>query len=116
MPRIVQRSRTEPYKMKARSMTNLGVGARALAAIAVATLALAGCDEIPQDAVKPFAGKAEIQSYAGGKFNGDKALYERTLAERADTMNEYLITEDAKTEPGRAVAAAEGSSAPAIVK
>lgn len=77
----------------------------AMAAIAVAGLALAGCDEIPQDAVKPFAGKEETQPYAGGKFNGDKALYEKTLAERADTMNEYLITDDAKAEPARAVAA-----------
>lgn len=102
--------------MKARSMTKFGMCARAAGAIAVATLALAGCDEIPQDAVKPFAGKAETQSYAGGKFNGDKALYEKTLAERADTMNEYLITEDAKVEPRRAVAAAQGSSPAALVK
>ncbi len=41
--------------MKALSMTKFGMGARGLAAIAVATLALAGCDEIPQDAVKPRA-------------------------------------------------------------
>ncbi|HET7731178.1 MAG TPA: hypothetical protein VFK48_14205 [Usitatibacter sp.] len=102
--------------MNARSMTKLGMGAPALAAIGIATLALAGCDEIPQDAAKPFAGKEETQSYAGGKFNGDKALYEKTLAGRADTMNEYLITEDAKTEPVRAVAAAEGSSPAANVK
>lgn len=102
--------------MKGLSMTKIGMGARGLAAIAVATLALAGCDEIPQDAVKPFAGKEETQSYAGGKFKGDKALYEKTLAERADTMNEYLITQDAKTEPARAVAAAEGTPAATAAK
>ena len=95
--------------MKALSMTKVGIGARGLAAIAVATLTLVGCDEIPQDAVKPFAGKEETQPYAGGKFKGDKALYEKTLAERADTMNEYLVMEDAGTEPARAGAAAEGT-------
>lgn len=89
-------------------MKKPGMGARGPAAIAVAILALAGCDEIPQDAVKPFAGKAETQSYASGKFKGDKALYEKTLAERADTMNEYLITQDARTEPTRTVTAPSG--------
>ena len=98
MPRIVQRSRTEPRPLV------MGGG---LAAIAVATLFLAGCGEIPQDAVKPFAGKEATQSYAGGKFHGDKALYEKALAERADTMNEYLVMEGAGTEPVRAVASAE---------
>lgn len=72
--------------------------ARVSIAIAAATLVLAACGEIPQDAAKPFAGKEETRSYAG------KALDVRT-----DTMNEYLITKDAKTEPVRAVAAAEGN-------
>lgn len=107
MPRIVQRSRTGPCKL-VMGGERTAMGARGLMAIAVATLAVAGCGEIPQDAVKPFAGKAETQPYAGGKFKGDKALYEKTLAERADTMNEYLITQDAKTAPGQAAAAAEG--------
>ena len=61
-----------------------------------ATLALAACEEIPQDAVKPFAGKEETQSYLSAPFNGDKALYERTLEERAKTQNEYLATGGAK--------------------
>jgi hypothetical protein len=87
-----------------------------LVLVAVAALALAACDEIPQDAAKPFAGKAETQSYAGGKFNGNRALYEKTLAERADTMNEYLITGDAKSDPARAVVASEGSVPAAAVK
>ena len=64
--------------------------------MALATLALVACGEIPQDAVKPFAGKEETQSYAGVPFKGDKALYERTLAERAKTQNEYLMMGDAK--------------------
>ena len=101
--------------MNAGHMARLGRGAGGMAAIA-ATLLLAGCDEIPQDAVKPFAGKEETQPYAGGKFKGDKALYEKTLAERAATMNEYLITGDAKTEPARAVTAAEGGGPAAGAK
>ena len=55
-------------------------------------LAIAGCGEIPQDGPKPFVGAEETKSYAGAMFNGDKALYERTLAQRADTQNEYLAT------------------------
>jgi hypothetical protein len=61
-----------------------------------AALALAGCNEIPQDASKPYAGKEDTKAYAGDKFKGDKGLYEKTLAERANTQNEYLRTGDAK--------------------
>jgi hypothetical protein len=57
-----------------------------------AALALAACHEIPQDARKSFAGEAETKAYTGARFNGDRALYEKTLAERADTQNEYLRT------------------------
>jgi hypothetical protein len=57
---------------------------------AAATVLLAACSEIPQDAPKPFAGEEETKSYAGGEFDGDKALYEKTLAKRAATQNEYL--------------------------
>jgi len=67
-----------------------------LVMMALATLAFAACAEIAQDAVKPFAGKEETQSYAGAPFKGDKALYERTLAERAKTQNEYLVMDAAK--------------------
>jgi hypothetical protein len=59
-------------------------------------LALAACTEIPQDAVKPFAGAEETRPYAGDRFKGDKALYEKTLADRAQTQNEYLVTGGAK--------------------
>jgi len=66
-----------------------------LAAVAVA--ALAGCHEIPQDAAKPYAGKEDTKAYAGDMFKGDKDKYEKTLAKRAETQNEYIRTGDAKT-------------------
>jgi hypothetical protein len=65
--------------------------------IAISALALAACSEIPQDAVKPFAGKEETRPYAGDRFGGDKGLYEKTMAERAQTQNEYLVVGGAKT-------------------
>ena len=69
---------------------------RALGAVA-AGLLLAACNEIPQDAVKPYAGKEDTKPYASDAFKGDKARYEKTLAERANFQNEYLRTGDAKT-------------------
>jgi hypothetical protein len=69
---------------------------RALIA-AVAVAALAGCHEIPQDAAKPYAGKEDTKAYAGDMFKGDKDKYEKTLAKRAETQNEYIRTGDAKT-------------------
>ena len=66
-----------------------------LAGLAVA--ALAGCHEIPQDAPKPYAGKEDAKAYAGDRFKGDPAAYERALAQRAQTQNEYIRTGDAKT-------------------
>ena len=69
---------------------------RGLAVIAAAVLASA-CGEIPQDAPKPYAGKADMQPYAGDMFKGDKAKYEKTLADRANHQNEYVRTGDAKT-------------------
>ena len=70
---------------------------RTLAAVAAAGLALAACHEIPQDAAKPYAGKEDTKPYASDTFKGDKAKYEKTLADRADYQNEYLRTGDAKT-------------------
>ena len=64
---------------------------------AVAVAALAGCHEIPQDAAKPYAGKEDTKAYAGDMFKGDKDKYEKTLAKRAETQNEYIRTGDAKT-------------------
>ncbi len=61
-----------------------------------AGIVLAACGEIPQDAPKPYAGKADMKPYEGDMFKGDKAKYERTLAERANHQDEYLRTGDAK--------------------
>jgi len=63
--------------------------------VAVA-LGLAACHEIPQDAAKPYAGKEDTKAYAGDRFNGDKAKYEKALVDRAQNENEYLRTGDAK--------------------
>ena len=62
----------------------------------IVALLLAGCHEIPQDAPKPYAGKEDTKAYAGDRFKGDKARYEKTLADRANYQNEYLRTGDAK--------------------
>jgi hypothetical protein len=63
---------------------------------AAAALALGGCQEIPQDAVKPYAGKEDTKAYAGDLFKGDKDKYEKTLSKRAEFQNEYIRTGDAK--------------------
>ena len=63
---------------------------------AAAAFALAACHEIPQDAPKPYAGKEDTKAYAGDLFKGDKDKYEKALAERAQTQNEYIRTGDAK--------------------
>lgn len=68
-----------------------------LAMFAAAVL-LAACNEIPQDAAKPYAGKEDTKAYAGDLFKGDKAKYEQALAKRADYENEYVRTKDAKTQ------------------
>lgn len=60
-----------------------------MAFILAAGLVLAACEEIPQDAPKPFAGKDETRSYAGAPFDGDKTRYEKALAERARTQDDY---------------------------
>lgn len=74
---------------------------RATLAVAIAGLALAACNEIPQDAAKSYAGKEDTKAYAGDLYKGDKAKYEKTLADRANMQNEYLRTGDAKTQPQR---------------
>ena len=61
---------------------------RAIAA-AAAALFLAACNEVPQDAVKPYAGKEDTKAYAGDMFKGDKAKYESALADRAKYQNDY---------------------------
>ena len=61
---------------------------------AASAFALAACGELPQDGSKPFAGQNETRSYASERFKGDAALYERNLAERTRTQDEYLVTGD----------------------
>jgi len=61
---------------------------RALA-IAAAAFVVAACHEIPQDAAKPYAGKEDTKAYAGDMFKGDKAKYEKALAQRAAFQNDY---------------------------
>ena len=62
------------------------------AGLAAAVVLACACGEIPQDAPKPYAGKADMQPYASDMFKGDKAKYEKTLAQRADAQNEYIRT------------------------
>ena len=61
---------------------------RTIAALGAA-LFLAACNEVPQDAVKPYAGKEDTKAYAGDMFKGDKAKYEAALADRAKFQNDY---------------------------
>ncbi len=67
---------------------------RAIAA-AAAALVLAACNEVPQDAVKPYAGKEDTKAYAGDRFKGDKVAYEKALAERSQFQNDYSATREA---------------------
>jgi hypothetical protein len=66
---------------------------RALA-VTAAAVALAACHEIPQDAPKPYAGKEDAKAHAGDLFKGDKDKYEKALAARAQSQNEYIRTGD----------------------
>ena len=59
-------------------------------ALLAAAILLAACHEIPQDAVKPYAGKEDTKAYAGDMFKGDKDKYEKALAARAQSQNEYV--------------------------
>jgi hypothetical protein len=67
-----------------------------IAAILAAALLAAACNEVPQDAAKPYAGKEDTKAYAGDVFKGDKDKYEKALAQRAQTQNEYLRAGDGK--------------------
>ena len=57
-----------------------------------AALFLVACSEVPQDAVKPYAGKEDTKAYAGDRVKGDKAAYEKNLAERNQYQNDYAQT------------------------
>ena len=58
-------------------------------AAAAAALFLAACNEVPQDAVKPYAGKEDTKAYAGDRFKGDKVAYEKALADRSAYQDDY---------------------------
>jgi len=62
---------------------------KTLILVVAGAIASAACGEIPQDARKPFAGERETAPHTGAKFKGDRALYEKTLRERAQTQDEY---------------------------
>ena len=58
-------------------------------------LCLAGCGERPQVAnfkQGTYQGKPGTPPYQGPPFNGDKAAWERAMATRAQTQNEYKRT------------------------
>ena len=59
------------------------------ARFAPAALLLAACSEIPQDAPKPYAGKADTQPYADDRWKGDKAKHEKALQDRAGFQDDY---------------------------
>jgi hypothetical protein len=64
-------------------------------AAAAAALFLAACNEVPQDAVKPYAGKEDTKAYAGDRFKGDKVAYEKSLEQRNQFQNDYAETRPA---------------------
>ncbi len=58
----------------------------------VAALALAACGERPQVVnykQGKYAGKPDTPAYQNAPYSGDKAAWERALATRAQTQNEY---------------------------
>jgi hypothetical protein len=57
--------------------------------VLIGAVGLAACGEIPQDAPKPYAGKADTQAYADDRWKGDKAKYEKALADRAKFQDDY---------------------------
>lgn len=66
--------------------------------VGVAVALLAGaCHEIPQDAHKSFAGKAERELYHSSRFGDDKARFEKTLDDRTRTQNECVRMSDCKS-------------------
>jgi hypothetical protein len=64
---------------------------------AAAALLACACHEIPQDTHKSFAGNAQRELYDGSRFGGDEARFEKALAARARTQNEYVRMGDDKS-------------------
>jgi hypothetical protein len=52
-------------------------------------LLLAGCNEIPQDAAKPYAGRADTKPYADDLWKGDKEKFDKALADRSKFQDDY---------------------------
>ena len=55
----------------------------------------AGCSERPQVAQYKqgtYQGKPDTPPYQNAQFNGDKAAWDRTMATRAQSQNEYNRT------------------------
>jgi len=63
------------------------------ALLAIASVALfAGCGERPQVLEYKhgtYQGKPDTPAYSNAPFNGDKAAWEKTLAQRNQSQNEY---------------------------
>ena len=67
----------------------------AAAVVAVLAAGLAGCGERPQVIQYKqgvYQGKPFSEPYKGPPYNGDKAAWERAVAQRAQAQNEYKRT------------------------
>jgi len=65
--------------------------------VVASAVLLGACAEADQTATydnnsRSYSGKADAQPWEGAPFNGDKAAWDRTLAQRATNMNEYSRT------------------------
>ena len=67
----------------------------ALAIFCALAIGLAACGERPQVIQYKqgqYQGKPFTQPYQGAPYNGDKAAWERAMAQRAQSQNEYKRT------------------------
>jgi len=72
-------------------MTRLG----SIAVAAALVLGLVACSERPQVAQYKqgtYQGKPDTPPYQNARFNGDKAAWDREIATRAQSQNEYKRT------------------------
>ena len=63
-----------------------------VAIVAAAVALLAGCGERPQVLEYKqgkYQGKPDTPAYSNAPFNGDKAAWEKALAQRNQSQNEY---------------------------
>jgi hypothetical protein len=64
-------------------------------AVIASLLLVAACSERPQVAQYKqgtYQGKPDTPPYQGAQFNGDKTAWERAMAQRAQSQNEYKRT------------------------